>query len=771
MRRTEDNQTGSRGRRLHAIEDAPVFPDRDRRQPRSRDPYPLLEQPDRTLRDYVEILVKRFWVVLILFIVTLGIAAVYTFTRDAVYRSEATIRIGKQTGDSISKLGEDLDDALNPNAKEVFETHAEMLRSRSLALELIRRMKLNELESFEPISTRGFVGEALGLFRSVLGFIKGETEAPPSDYVKEDALVRNVQSRVQASRIGKSRLIQVSMESRDPELAQQLLKTYLTIYVERELNTKKQVDVKALEWLQYELQAVGDKLLHSLQTMVKFTNEHGIVSLDDDSNYHLKFFEKAAEGLVSAREQRVQIEATIKESNTPSDALMLTDSQRSDLSRLEEKLSNLEAEYAEYKDIYSEDFPKMVRLKSKIQALTEKISSIEKRALSSALESVKEAERVHEVTFEEAKQKAMDVNSLGVRYAVLKKEVETNEEIYRILLRKSKEMELNAKIVENDVHIVDQPRRPLTPIRPRKMLTLVIGTFFGLSLGIAVALVLEQLDDKIRTSEDIEQKLGLPNLGSVPVATRAAMNGQRELKSQPLEFLPHFNPRAAPAEAISNIKTSLFLSSAHGRPQTLLISSALPGEGKTFVSVSIGASLAAPNRKVLLIDADMRRPRLGKVFGRTNQKPGLSELLTVGDTKLKHVIRTSAVPNLYYMPAGRLPPNPVRLLESDRMAYFLSKIKGAFHLVIFDSPPVLGFSDSQIIAAMTDETMLVVKAGHTPLEMILRAHELLERGGQEVLGVVLNMTSTAGFSYYRGYRYYRYYGYGKYYYAKNDDEN
>ncbi len=738
-----------------------------------RGPEPLFESPEPGLRDYLEILVKRLWVIVVVFLAVMTMTIAYTLTRTPIYQSRATVRVNEDSGDSLSSLGEKAKNPLWWRADGEFQTHIEMLQSRALAAELIRKMNLAEAPQFNRKEEPGLITQVMGFVAALLSSMDsaGQKQGGHArEFSREDALIRMIQGRVNASRVADSRFIQVTMTGRDPEFIRRLLENFLEIYVQQDLESRMQTDADALEWLQTELDRVGQKLLASLQEMVKFTREHGLVSMDDESNYHLKFFEKAAEGLVSAREQRVQLEATVQESTTPGDALMLSDAARMDIARMEEKLSTLEAEYAEYSDIYSEDYPKMRLLKNKIQALKDKIHEIERDALDSALASVRETERVQQEAFESAKQEAMDVNSLGVRYAVLKKEVETNEELYRILLRKSKEMELNAKLVKPGVQIVDQPTLPMGPIRPRKSFMIMVGLFLGLTGGIGLALVLEQLDDKVRTSQDVEDKLQLANLGSVPIVGRAVGNGRAARNGHPVELLTHFAPREAAAEAISNVKTSVFLSSTSGHVRTLLVSSALPSEGKTFVAISLAASIASRNRKVLVVDCDLRRPRVGKVFGKKSGAAGLSHLLTRDDVGLKHVIRRTPVPDLYYMPAGKAPPNPVRLIESERMDYFLDKLRDAFDLVILDSPPVLGFSDSQLLSCKSDETVLVVKAGHTPLEMILRADELLRMGGRNTLGVVLNMAPTGGFSYYRGYQYYRYYGYGNYYASSNGDD-
>jgi capsular exopolysaccharide synthesis family protein len=225
------------------------------------------------------------------------------------------------------------------------------------------------------------------------------------------------------------------------------------------------------------------------------------------------------------------------------------------------------------------------------------------------------------------------------------------------------------------------------------------------------------------------------------------------------EFLAHNAPKAPVSEAIKNIKTSIFLSLPATSIGTLVVSSAVPQEGKTFISVSIASVLCSNSKKVLLVDADLRRPRIGKVFSQPDNIPGLTTYLTQESAKLQSILHKSKVPGLYYVTAGPLPPNPVALLESERMLEFVNKCRRVFDFVIFDSPPVAGFSDARILSNKVDGVIMVVREGNVPLELIRQSKSMITSANGRILGVVLNMANGSSDYYGTGYSgYYRYYG-------------
>jgi succinoglycan biosynthesis transport protein ExoP len=712
------------------------------------------------LRDYLGIIEKRKGMVALVFFVILGLTAAYTFSCVPIYRAEAVLEVGKDSSSSINDLGQAISQSLGGSDNETFATQTGILKSRFMAEALLDRLDLGNSTEFRqsPGMVRSLVGKSVSWFEEIA---HGKAE-PASPSQMRERLIKEIASRVTVKRENQSRLIRVTFDAKDPKLATTMLDAYVGIYMDQNLAKRRMVSRDAASWLKSELTKAEGKYVKSMNNLVQFTNEHGMVSLDDASNHILTFFNKAAEGLVKSKEQRVQLQAFQNE-GIKDLAVLPPEAKADELKVLKEKLAMLESEHNSLREIYNDDYPKLVLLRKQITFLKEKLADSEKNIISAALETAKTQEVLQQQAFEKAKGEAMASNSLGVQFAVLKRETETNNDIYKLLLQKSKELELSTQIIGNNIIVVDRPTAQLRPVKPKKALYLLIGCVLGLTGGILVAFALEQIDNSVHSTDDLEKKLGLPALGVVPDVLKLRRQHHLNGKRGGLEFLAYDAPKSPVSEAIKNIKTSIFLSAPARSIRTLVISSSGPREGKTFTSVSIASVLCSEDKKVLIIDADLRRPRLGKVFGHSDKIPGLTTLLTRDDVKLQKVLHKAKVPGLYYITSGPLPPNPVALLESERMDRLTNKLAEIFDLVIFDSPPVVGFSDARILAANSDAAILVVKEAYLPVEFIQQAKTMVMSSGRtKLLGAVLNMANGSSSYYGAKYtRYYRYYDYSE----------
>ncbi|MBI5251631.1 MAG: polysaccharide biosynthesis tyrosine autokinase [Desulfomonile tiedjei] len=722
--------------------------------PRGTEYHDYDEEPEKTIKDYIRVIYKRKRIVAIVFLAVVALTAVYTFTRVPIYRATATLEFDKENANSINNIGESL--APNWTQAEFFATQSGILKSRSMGEALQDKLDLSNSLEFKP-EDPSFTSQLINRMSSL--FSPQSKPVLSSDRTKRDALAKATMDRISVKRESNSRLLNLSMDAKNPEFARKMLENYIEIYLDQNLRKRRVISQEAVAWLRGEQTKAEDKLVKSMASLVNFTNEHGIVSLEDASNHVLRFFNSTAEGLVKSKEHRVQLEALQKEGATDGLAILPSDLRQTDAQHLKEKLSLLEAEYMQMREIYSDDYPKVVMLKKQISFLKNRLAENEKVAVKAALETAKSQETLQQQAFELARKDAMNNNSLGVQYAVLKKEVETNEQIYKILLQKSKEMELNIQIIGNNISVIDPPITPVDPVKPNKALSLLIGSFLGLLGGMTAAFILEQVDNSIHTTEDIERNLNLPSLGVVPDIKKFRKLHGLNGSSSGHEFLAHNSPKAPVSEAIKNIKTSIFLSVPATSIGTLVVSSAVPQEGKTFISVSISSVLCSNSKKVLIVDADLRRPRIGKVFGQPDNIPGLTTYLTQENAKLQSILHKSKIPGLYYVAAGPLPPNPVALLESERMLEFVNKCRRVFDFVIFDSPPVAGFSDARILSNKVDGVIMVVREGAVPLEVVRQSKSMITSANGRILGVVLNMANGSSSYYGNGYRgYYRYYG-------------
>lgn len=756
----------------------------DARPRKSGDPEPygidelfgLREESEKGVKDYLDVVLRRKWVVLAVFALIAVLAAAYAYELTPIYSSHATVEIGAEQKHPIKNIGEAF--FRNWLQAEVYSTQMQILGSRSLAAAVVDRMNLAETPEFQsPLS-----GEDPS-FKSVLDKLKSSVKSflgrylggkPPSTRPKEtkesrkNALINDFLSRVSTERPADSRLIKLGMLARDPVMAKELLTNFIDLYIQENLRKRRQQNEEANDWLKAELKRSEKKLVDSLAALVKFTRKHGMVSLDSGSDQALRFFNRAADGLVESKEKRVQLETSLGSLEGQRGDLLPAGVKSMELGRLHDKVYRLESEYTGMREIYSDSYPKVAILKKQITGLRKRIGELEKSAMSAALDNARQKELLRQKTFEQAKNKAMNANSLGIRHEVLKKEIETNEQVYRILLQKSKELEVNTQTIGNNIELVDTPSLPLAPVKPKKDVIVFIGALMGLVGGLAVALLLDQLDDKVRSTQDIEKSLSLPNLGMVPDMNK--LKSRLSFKQvEDREFLAYDSPKSPVSEAIRNIKTSIFLSVPATSINTIVVSSALPAEGKTFLAVSIATAMSSNSKRVLVVDTDLRRPRIAKIFNHHTGGTGLTTLLTGDDTRLAKIIHRSRVPGLYYVPAGPVPPNPAGLLESDRMLHIVGQVREMFDLVVFDSPPVVGFSDTLILASYVDATILVARDGHVPVEVLRDAKNMVTMTKGKILGVVLNMVDGATGRYGR-YGRYKYRSYHKYYRDYGDYE-
>jgi polysaccharide biosynthesis transport protein len=411
------------------------------------------------------------------------------------------------------------------------------------------------------------------------------------------------------------------------------------------------------------------------------------------------------------------------------------------------------------KAIYSPDYFKMGLLRNKIESLEQAIAELEQSTLDSALESAKKKEAMSSEVYEKSKQEAMGLSALMVQYEILRKMVDANGQLYVMLLQKSKQAELDSGIMGHNVSITNPPSLPFAPVYPIKSKIVLLGAVLGLFGGIAAAIVLEAFDRSVHSSKEIEKHLKIPILGEVPRIGRDDYDEVTDPQTSAVEFVAHRYPTSPFTDSIRIVQNSVssFIPGETG--VTMCVSSALPLEGKTLISVVMATVIASELKRVLVIDGDLRRPRIHEVFKSKNESPGLADLITGKCVEVREAVHRSPVPGLFYMTSGSRSENPVALLKTERMQNILDECRKDFDFVILDAPPILGLVDASILSAYADGLILVTKSGHTPLDVLVQAKESVFRGRGRLLGIVINMAEhkSSGSRYYYNYRYNRYY--------------
>jgi capsular exopolysaccharide synthesis family protein len=377
------------------------------------------------------------------------------------------------------------------------------------------------------------------------------------------------------------------------------------------------------------------------------------------------------------------------------------------------------------------------------------------RGIRNDYESSLRKESLLRRAFEQQKSRVLEMKEKAIQYNILKREADTNKELYKGLLQRMKEAGVSAGIMASNIQIVDQAELPTKPYKPNKRLNLLLAAVVGLFLGVGLAFFFEILDNTVKTPEDLEQLIRLPSFGMVPEISSERRRRLESGDSYPVELVTHGHPKSMLSEAYRNIRTSILLSFSEKPPKRIVISSPNPFEGKTTTAINTAIALSQTGAEVIIIDSDMRKPRIHKTFNGDNGV-GLSNFLS-GNADLDSVIKKSDIPNLYYIPSGPIPPNPSELIGSKLFKSMMESLGERFAHIVLDSPPVLGFADALILTTSVDGVILVVLGGKTPRETLQRAKEVLHQVNAKILGVVINRIDIQRSDY--GYYYYRYHHY------------
>jgi capsular exopolysaccharide synthesis family protein len=347
------------------------------------------------------------------------------------------------------------------------------------------------------------------------------------------------------------------------------------------------------------------------------------------------------------------------------------------------------------------------------------------------------------------------MNEKAIQYNILKREADTNKELYTGLLQRMKEAGVSAGIMASNIQVVDQAELPTKPYKPNKRLNLLLAAVVGLFLGVGIAFFFEYLDNTIKTPEDVEQLIRLPSFGMVPEISSERRKRLESGAAYPVELITYAHPKSMLSEAYRNIRTSILLSFSEKPPKKIVITSANPAEGKTTTVINTAIALSQTGAKVIVVDSDMRKPRIHNIFNEENGI-GLSNFLS-GHGDLRSIIKKTEIPNLFYIPSGPIPPNPSELIGAGLFKNMMESLGKGFDHIVLDSPPVLGFADSIILSTNVDGVILVTVGGKTPRETLQRAKEVLQQVNAKILGVVINRVNIQRSDY--GYYYYRYHHY------------
>ena len=707
------------------------------------------------LYDYLLILRKHQWLILSFMLAVVTIVSIATFRMRPVYVATARIEIDRENANILPFQGADSYDYM-VDTDNYIETQSKILTSETLALQTIRNGGLTARPEF---SSPNGPSEAVAI-----GSLANQKRPPELAEFLGSLGVR---------RVPNSRLMDVSFESTDPELAARIVNAHIATYVEQNYRSKYESTSQASTWLADQLNDFKIKVQKSEEARITYERQNQIWTIDDKQNMTTQRLSDINRQFTEAQSERMRKESLYEFAKAGNlDAVPQVQSNTA-LTETLKKRTEAQAAYEDALEQYGPNFPKVQRLKSQLKDLDDNVEK-EKQKVLDVLESdyreARQREAQMSLALDQAKAEANHMAEKLVEYNILKREAEANKALYDGLMNKMKETAISAGLRSSNIRVVDPAMVPTTPARPAKAKNVMLSFLVGLIGGIGLALLREYLDNTVKTPDDIETLARLPSLAVVPQF--AGTNGTRRRGVLPglssnghekrIELVAQHLPKSQMSEAFRALRTSILLSQADHPPQVILVTSALPREGKTTAAANLAVTLAQLGDSTVLVDADLRKPGIGRLLNLGGGKyAGLSSYLA-GVSSLDLVsVPHPAIPNLVAIPTGPLPPNPADLLSSHKLVDAIAELRTKFKFIVIDSPPIMAATDAVILSVQADGVLLVVRSGETPKEAFTRTRDLLSSVKCRVLGVVLNAVDSSAPDYYYSYRYYPYsYGYG-----------
>jgi succinoglycan biosynthesis transport protein ExoP len=724
----------------------------------------LQEEKEVNLRDYWKVIRKRQWIIVAFFLIVLITTAIGTFTMKPVYRGTTTIQINKENP-QIVDFKEIF--AVNTVDMDYYQTQYKILESRNLARRVIHSLNLAEHPQFLPEPETPFQKWKSNILNSISGFFTSSDDgASPSDKDssesrKETALINQFLGRLKIEPIRNSRLVKIHFDSTYPELSSQVSNTLAATYIQQNLETRFIATQQAKEWLTGQLDDLKAKVERADEALQAFGSKHDIISLEEKENVTVQRLTELNEALTKAESERMAKEALYKQTKELNFDALPSILENKLIMDLKQAYIQLEAQYMKLSETYKPEYPEMVRVKQQMQTIQKRLDAETNKIITGIkndYESSLRKETLIRQAFNQQKARVQKMNEKAIQYNILKREADTNKELYKGLLQRMKEAGVSAGIMASNIQVVDQAELPTGPYKPNKRLNLLLAAVVGLFLGVGIAFFFEYLDNTVKTPEDVEQLIRLPSFGMVPEISHERRKRLESRSSYPVELITHGHPKSMLSEAYRNIRTSILLSFSEKPPKKIIITSPNPAEGKTTTVINTAIALSQTGAKVVIIDADMRKPRIHNIFSEEDGI-GLSNFLS-GRGDLGSIIKKTEIPNLFYIPSGPIPPNPSELISSNLFKSMMQSLGDGFDHIVLDSPPVLGFADSIILSTNVEGVILVTLGGKTPRETLQRAKEVLYQVNAKILGVVINRVNIQRSEY--GYYYYRY----QYYYGK-----
>jgi polysaccharide biosynthesis transport protein len=755
------------------------------------------------LLDYWRAIRKRLWLVFGIVALVTMLSLVYVARKPDEFEAQARVQVDlEETGNLVNNqrpLYGPTDDPI------YFNTQLQILVSPGLMRRVVRTLDLEHNPDFfkgdpsQRPSTWQTLRRMVGLGKAPDPAAKAPDQLPLTTTVaqataREDLneakrlapYVNNILSGLKVDPVKEARgyyketrLIDIKFSHPVPDVTSKVVNAIAETYVFSNLEKRTEANSTTGDFLQKRIAELQQQIRTSEERLVNYAKNNQIISLDPNQNTVVERLAGLNQQLLQAENDRKTAEAAYNAAKLPDAARALAEDGAKSNNDLESKLNELRQKRALLMVDATEEAPEVKEVDQQISELDRQLKEMSSRKSATLLTNLNtryqqalEREQSLRKAFEQQRAQTLSQNEAAINYRIIQQEIETNKSLLNGLLQGAKENDVVMAGKPNNISIVDYALTPDTPVGPNRTRTVIAAFFLSIGLGVGLALFFEYLDDTVHSTEEVERMLHLPALAVIPSvgsgARRRVLPGSTALQKQNgngnghSELLMNVDSRSPLAEAYRHLRTSVLLSTAGRAPKSLLVTSSLPGEGKTTTAVNTAMSLAQTGASVVIIDADMRRPRLQSIFDMQGQQ-GLSSILSsdTSDGDMLAMVRSDEESGLNILTSGPIPPNPAELLGSDQMRRLLAVLQQNYTHVVVDSPPVSSFTDGVLISSMVDGVLLVVHGGKSSRHIVRRSKQLLNDVGAKIFGVVLNNINLQSHDYY----YYQSY-YGQKYYEK-----
>jgi len=715
------------------------------------------------LRDYLDVIFRRKWLIISFLALTFITTLILTLASPKIYKASTSIEVMPQN-QKVTKFEEVVGTEMR--AQEFYQTQVDLLQNNALACRVIEKLELvNHPVIIDTLYDTGKPGVISKIKESVKNNLNAlissseDKEKNPSliseEALKQQALLKFIEDNLEVSPKRNSMLIGVSFTSPDRQLSQSAANAFAKEFVHWNMDKKLEASQLAREFLMKQIDRAKISLEKAEEDLNRFAKQAGIVSLDAKLNSVYRQLEELNSALAMAEADLIGKESVYKQAmlDGPSSLPQVMENQA--ISGLKAEYARLRSEYEDLTVTFHDDYPTVKALKMKMNSIDDRIR-IEEQKVFLAIENQYKAGLQKVKTMgarvEHQKKMAIDLNERATQYKIMAREVETNKGIYQSLLERTKEIESMVGVSSSNINIIDKAMLPIKPFKPNVKLNLLLAILVGVMGGLGLAFFLEYFTDTITNPDEISDRFHIPILGVAPLS---------KTNGFPVEHTFVKDPRAPLSEAMRSTKMSIQLSGTASQAGSFVLTSTKPSEGKTTMAANLALAFAGAGERVILVDADMRKPKLHKFFQNPDDtsSPGLSKFLA--GVSSKGLVCQNGISNVCFIPAGPVPPNPVELLASDRFAMLMQTLTRRFDRVIVDGPPYLGFADSLVISRLIGGVVLVSSMGETTRDALLHFKKSVLNSQGKILGCIINKVNLSKrFGYQSYYKYYSYYDYG-----------